>query len=154
MKRLVTLLGAVMVLAGVFGFSYTWHVDHRSASSLGEYCRVDFLSSRTETGKLEGAVLTLWDYRYGGERLLPKAVLYTDGSPWEMVAKVKQTVAVDEEHSYQHENKLFVELPTGSLSSIRKAESIRLRFYYENGYTVDLPLDERELEYWRRQVEP
>ena len=150
-RRALSFVGALMMIAGIFGFSYTWHVDHRTAEHLSAYCRIEFLSSRTETGKLEGAIFSLWDYRYGSEKLLPKAVLYTDGSPWEMIVTVKQTPA---DEGFKNENKLFAELPTNSLSSIRKAETVRLRFYYDNGDTIDLPLSENDLEYWRRQLTP
>ena len=168
MKKFVSFFGAIMVLVGVFGVSYTWHVDNRVAEHLSAYCRIDFRSSYTETGKLEGAVFTMWDYRYGGEKLLPKAVLYTDGLPWEMQAAIKQTPPPhnlfgmfpqnknaredDGEHPFQNENKLFAELPRSSLAAIRKAETIRLRFYYDNGDTIDLPLSAPDTEYWRRQV--
>ncbi len=119
---------------------------------------------------MEGAVFTLWDYRFGREKLLPRAILYTDGAPWEMQAAVKQTSppvdlfglfgadsrgasrADDGEYRFQNENKLFVELPRSSLAAIRKAESIRFRYYYDNGDTIDLPLSKEDTEYWRRQV--
>ena len=119
---------------------------------------------------MEGAVFTLWDYRFGREKLLPRAILYTDGAPWEMQAAVKQTPppvnlfglftqSADSslredggEHQFQNENKLFVELPRSSLAAIRKAESVRFRYYYDNGDTIDLPLSKEDTEYWRRQV--
>ena len=152
-------------MAGVFGLSYTYHIDHRTAESLSAYCRIDFQSSFTDQGKLEGAVLSIWDFRYDGAKLLPKAVLYTDGDAWEMNATVKQlspkdraeaqdpdTSAINDEHPYQYENKLFVEMPRSSLPAIKKAETVRFRFYYDNGQTIDLPLNEPDLEYWKAQL--
>ena len=169
MKNFASVFGAVMILLGIFGLSYTWHVDNRTASHLSAYCRIDFRSSFTEDGKLEGAVFTMWDYRYGREKLLPRAILYTDGAPWEMQAAVKQTPPPvnlfgifdaagsagredNGEHPFQNENKLFVELPRSSLSSVKKAESIRFRCYYDNGDTIDLPLSKEDTEYWRQQL--
>ena len=118
-KNFIFILGIICIMAGIFGLSYTYHIDHRSADSLSAYCRIDFQSSFTETGKLEGAVLSLWDFRYDGAKFLPQAVLYTDGDAWEMSAAVKQispqereaaqdpeTSAVNDEHPYQYENKL------------------------------------------------
>lgn len=156
MRRFFTLLGAFLVLVGAFGISYTWHADHRTAEHLSARCRVDFQTSRTETGKLEGAVLTVWDYRYDRAKLTGNVVLYTDGSPWEMTAQTKQTPAdfSGGSHRFKNENKLFVELPRSSLGAIRKAEEIRFRFYYDNGDRFDLPLSAQDIEYWRRQVEP
>ena len=92
-------------------------------------------------------------------------MLYTDGDAWEMNASVKQispkereeaqdpdTSAINDEHPYQYENKLFVEMPRSSLPAIKKAETVRFRFYYDNGQTIDLPLNEPDLEYWKAQL--
>ena len=156
MKNFITIIGILLIMTGIFGISYTWHIDHRSAENLSSYCRIDFQSSYNESGKLEGAILTLWDYRYDSSRHEPKAILYTDGDAWEMVASVKQDDPPEEdtEHQFQHENKLFVELPRSSLPAIRRADEVRLRFYYDNGQVIDLPLDAPDLEYWKRQLLP
>lgn len=154
MKHFLTIFGILLIMIGIFGISYTWHIDHRTAESLSAYCNIDFQSSFTESGKVEGAVLTLWDYRYDSARLEPKAILYTDGDAWEMVATVKQGQPPedDREHRFQHENKLFVELPRSSLPAIRSADEVRFRFYYDNGQVIDLPLNSPDLEYWKRQL--
>lgn len=154
-RNFVFIVGIICILAGIFGLSYTYHIDHRTADSLSAYCRIDFRSSFAENGKLEGAVLSIWDYRYDDAMLLPKAVLYTDGNAWEMAATVKQTSPRDrepDEHPYQNENKLFVEMPRASLNAIKKAETVRFRFYYDNGQTIDLPLNEPDLAYWQNQL--
>ena len=72
-----------------------------------------------------------------------------------MAAAIKQTRGEESEYpeTFKNENKLFVEMPKASLPAIRKAESIRFRFYYDNGDTVDLPLNPQDTEYWRRQVQ-
>ena len=154
-KKTVLFVGLAFIIIGIFGLSYTYHLDHRSAESLSAYCQIDFQSSHNEKGELEGAVLTLWDWRYDNSKLKPEAVLYTDGSAWEMKAAVKQTPAPQKnsQHKFQNENKLFVELPRSSLPAIKKADSVRFRFYYDNGQTIDLPLNEPDLAYWKRQVE-
>ena len=54
---------------------------------------------------------------------------------------------------FQTENKLFVELPRASLKAIRNAETVRFRFYYEGGQTIDLPLNAPDLEYWKAQLQ-
>lgn len=154
-KKTVLFVGLAFIIIGIFGLSYTYQLDHRSAESLSAYCQIDFQSSHNENGELEGAVLTLWDWRYDNSKLKPEAVLYTDGSAWEMKAAVKQTPAPQKnsQHKFQNENKLFVELPRSSLPAIKKADSVRFRFYYDNGQTIDLPLNEPDLAYWKRQVE-
>ena len=155
LKKIVLFFGLGLILLGIFGLSYTYQLDHRSADSLSAYCQIDFQSSHNEKGELEGAVLTLWDWRYDSAKLKPQAILYTDGNAWEMTATVKQTPATLQrhDHRFQNENKLFVELPRSSLPAIKKAATVRFRFYYDNGQTIDLPLNEPDLAYWQRQVE-
>ena len=72
-----------------------------------------------------------------------------------MVAAVKQSPAPGEANAgkFQTENKLFVELPRASLKAIRNAETVRFRFYYEGGQTIDLPLNAPDLEYWKAQLQ-
>ena len=133
-KKTVLFIGLAFIIIGIFGLSYTYQLDHRTAESLSAYCQIDFQSSHNERGELEGAVLTLWDWRYDKSKLKPEAVLYTDGAAWEMKAAVKQTPAPqnNSQHKFQNENKLFVELPRSSLPAIKKADSVRFRFYYES----------------------
>ena len=153
-RQLVILVALLLILVGIFGLSYTYQVDHRTARSLSAYARIDFQASYTGEGRLEGATLSLWDYRYDKAKLLPDAVLYTDGTAWEMKAAVKHTPrpVPDAESPYKNENKLFVELPRAALPALRKAVSVRLRFYYDNGQTIDLPLNEPDLAYWQREL--
>ena len=156
MKKILIAAGLLCMLVGIFGFSYTYSYDHRTAESLSAYCRIDFQSSHTETGALEGAVLTLWDSRYDTKKLLPQAVLYTDGTAWEMVATVKQLPPPgesDPSNHFKNENKLFCELPKASLKAVRDADTVRVRFYYEGGQTIDLPLNAPDLEYWKAQLQ-
>ena len=155
-KRILIAVGLFCMLVGIFGVSYTYSYDHRTAESLSAYCRIDFQSSHTETGALEGAVLTLWDSRYDTKKLLPQAVIYTDGTAWEMVATVKQLPPPGESdptNRFKNENKLFCERPKASLKAVRNAETVRVRFYYEGGQTIDLPLNAPDLEYWKAQLQ-
>ena len=155
-KRILIAVGLFCMLVGIFGVSYTYSYDHRTAESLSAYCRIDFQSSHTETGALEGAVLTLWDSRYDTKKLPPPAVIYTDGTAWEMVATVKQLPPPGESaptNRFKNENKLFCELPKASLKAVRNAETVRVRFYYEGGQTIDLPLNAPDLEYWKAQLQ-
>ena len=155
-KRILIAVGLFFMLVGIFGVSYTYSYDHRTAESLSAYCRIDFQSSHTETGALEGAVLTLWDSRYDTKKLLPQAVIYTDGTAWEMVATVKQLPPPGESdpaNRFKNENKLFCELPKASLKAVRNADEVRVRYYYEDGQTIDLPLNAPDLEYWKAQLQ-
>lgn len=147
----LTIAALLCIGIGTFGLSYAWHFDHRTADSLSAYCRIDFQSSHTESGALEGAVLTIWDSRYDNAKLKPDAILYTDGQAWEMKVSVKQTPP--QGGHYKTENKLFVLLPRASLAAIQKAEEVRFRFYYDNGQTIDLPLNAPDLAYWKDQLQ-
>ena len=153
-RRLIILVAMLLILIGIFGLSYTYQIDHRTARSLSAYARIDFQASYTDEGRLEGATLSLWDYRFDEAKFLPNVVLYTDGSAWEMKAATKYTPRPVEgaDSPYNNENKFFVELPRSSLPAIRKATSIRIRFYYDNGQTIDLPLNEPDLAYWQREL--
>ena len=157
MNTLLNLLGVCLIAFGIFGLSYIWHIDHRSAESLSEYCDISLETSFYANGKLEGAVLTLWDRRFDDARLLPRAVLYTDGRAWEIRAAVKQVpptrdLQTDGLRGLQYGNKLFLELPRFSMAAICNAKEVRLRFYYDGGPVVDLPLGKSDLSYWQQQL--
>lgn len=154
MRQNVTALGIFLILLGIFGISYTWNYDHREVKYLDEYAILDFQTSLNVEGKLEGAVLTLWDFRFDKSELLPRAILFTDKDPWEMIASVRHQKAQSEKfpRSLQNENKLFVTLPRSSLPAMVIAKQVRLRYYYDNGQTIDLPLSEETLKEWKRKM--
>lgn len=147
MQKIFLGIGMVLMFLGIFGTSYTWHYDHRTAETLEEYAKTEFQVSRDADGNLEGAVLSLWDYRYDKAQFLQKAILFTDGAPWEMPAATKQTPS-----RWQNENKLFVSLPKSSLKDLLLAKEVRFKFYYDNGQAIDLPLSPKELVAWQRKL--
>ncbi len=147
MQRIVTALGIALIIAGIFGKSYTWHYDHRETATLEDYATTEFLASRDVDGNLEGANLSLWDYRYDDAKLLKKAILFTDGAPWEVIAATRQTPG-----RWRNENKIFVALPKSSLKDIMVAKEVRFKFFYDNGQTIDLPLGQKELVAWQRKL--
>ncbi len=140
-------LGIALIVAGIFGKSYTWHFDHREVESLGDYAVMEFSSSRDVDGKLEGANLSLWVYRYDDSKFLPKAILFTDGAPWEMNTITRQTPG-----RWQNENKMFLVLPKSSLKDLVIAKEVRLKIFYDNGQTIDLPLSQKDLVAWQRKL--
>ena len=147
MQKILLGIGIVLLLLGIFGTSYTWHYDHRTAAALDDYAKLDFQVSRDADGNLEGAVLSLYDYRYDKTKLLKRAILFTDGAPWEMPAATKQTPS-----RWFNENKLFVNFPKSCLKDILLAKEIRFKFFYENGQSIDLPLSDKELVAWQRKL--
>ena len=151
-QRVLILFGLILMMVGVFGISYTWHYDHRNADSLSDYARLEFNVSRDGDGYVEGAVLSMWDYRYDRAELLPKAILFTDGAPWDIRATTKHTPPPMSGERFKSENKLFVEFPKSSLKSILSADSVRFRFYYDNGQSIDLPLNAKDLANWKRKL--
>ena len=77
-----------------------------------------FRASYTGEGRLEGATLSLLDYRYDGAKFLPDVILYTDGAAWEMKAATKYTPHPVEgaDSPYKNENKMFLVFPRASLA--------------------------------------
>ena len=147
MRRIFFVLGIFFMLVGIFGVSYTWSHDHRKTEFLEEYATLEFKSARDEKGYLEGANLSLWDYRFDKAQLLDKAIIFIDGVPWEVDAATRQTLS-----NRQNENKLFIQFPKSSLRDMLTAKEIRLKFYYDNGQSVDLPLGKNELITWQRKL--
>ena len=41
-KRILIAVGLFCMLVGIFGVSYTYSYDHRTAESLSAYCRIAF----------------------------------------------------------------------------------------------------------------
>lgn len=147
MRKIFFVIGIFFMLVGIFGISYTWNHDHRKTEFLEEYATLEFKSARDEFGNLEGANLSLWDYRFDKAQLLNKAIIFIDGVPWEVDAFTKQTPS-----KTQNENKLFIAFPKFSLRDMLTAKEIRLKFYYDNGQSIDLPLGKNELITWQRKL--
>ena len=147
MRKIFFGIGIFFMLAGILGFYYTWNHDHRKTEFLEQYATLEFVSARDEKGNLEGANLSLWDYRFDKSQLLKKAIIFIDGVPWELNAATRQT-----SYSVKNENKLFVSLPKLSLKDMLTAKEFRLKFYYDNGQSIDLPIGKNELLSWQRKL--
>lgn len=147
MRKIFFVVGFFFVMVGVFGISYTWSHDHRKTDTLEEYATLEFQSARDEVGNLEGANLSLWDYRYDKAQLVKTAIVFIDGVPLELNAFTRQTLS-----NVRNENKLFVQFPKSILREILTAKEVRLKFSYDNGQSVDLPLGKNELIAWQRKL--
>ena len=158
MTKKLFYLGLILVLLGIFGYSYTYSIDHRSAPSLSSYCTIDFQSSFDRKGQLEGATLSIVDYRYSDTRLIPRVTITADNDAWEIDAVTKQTppdyslANLQSNTALKNTNKLFLDLPPQLLPEIRQAAEVRVRFSYDNGTVIDLPLNEPDLAYWKDQL--
>lgn len=147
MQKILMGVGVLLILLGIFGASYTWHHDHREVETLDKYAVTDFQVGRDVDGNWESATLSLWDYRYDKARLMNTVIVFTDGAPWEIEAVTKQT-----QQGLLNENKLFFHFPKSSLKDLLLAKEIRIKFFYDNGQSIDLPLDRKDLLAWQRKL--
>ena len=147
MRKILMGVGVLLILLGIFGASYTWHHDHREVETLDKYAATDFQVGRDIDGNWESATLSLWDYRYDKARLLNTVIVFTDGAPWEIEAVTKQT-----QKGLLNENKFFLHFPKSSLKDLLLAKEIRIKFFYDNGQSIDLPLGRKDLLAWQRKL--
>ena len=147
LHKIFIAFGIVFILLGIGGVVYVWSHDHRQVATLEEYAQTDFQVSRDGKGNLEGGVFSLWDYRYDNAKLLPQAVLCVDDEEFELPAATKQTSM-----QFNHENKLFVNFPRDSLKNLQTAKEVRVKFFYDNGQEIDLPLSAVELMNWQKKL--
>lgn len=157
--KIFFLFGSLLILAGGFGYGYTYMLDHRTADSLSAYCDIDFKADTDERGKISTANLTLLDYRFAGDKLKPAILLVCDNDLYDIQASIRQdppsySIAFyNDKTTFKNTNKLFAEFPAETFDAIRTAQVVRIRFSYENGDAVELPLNEDDLLYWKDQLQ-
>ncbi len=157
-NKLIILFGIMLILFGGFGYGYTYMFDHRTADSLSAYCDIDFRTDVDEKGVVSTANLTILDYRFAGDRLKPALLLICDDDIFDMQASIRQTppsysiAFYNDKTTFKNTNKLFAEFPADSFAAIRRAQVVRIRFTYEDGTAIELPLNEHDLQYWQDQL--
>ena len=157
-NKLIILFGIMLILFGGFGYGYTYMIDHRTADSLSAYCDIDFKTDVDEKGVVSTANLTILDYRFAGDRLKPALLLICDDDIFDMQASIRQTppsysiAFYNDKTTFKNTNKLFAEFPADSFAAIRQAQVVRIRFTYEDGTSIELPLNEHDLQYWKDQL--
>lgn len=157
-NKLIILFGIMLIMFGGFGYGYTYMIDHRTADSLSAYCDIDFKTDVDEKGKVSTANLTILDYRFAGDRLKPALLLICDDDIFDMQASIRQTppsysiAFYNDKTTFKNTNKLFAEFPADSFNAIRQAQVVRIRFTYEDGTAIELPLNEHDLQYWKDQL--
>ena len=157
-NKLIILFGIMLILFGGFGYGYTYMIDHRTADSLSAYCDIDFKTDVDEKGVVSTANLTILDYRFAGDRLKPALLLICDDDIFDMQASIRQTppsysiAFYNDKTTFKNTNKLFAEFPADSFAAIRQAQVVRIRFTYEDGTAIELPLNEHDLQYWQDQL--
>lgn len=158
LHRLIVILGSLLILLGGFGYGYTYMYDQRTADSLSAYCDIDFRSGVNEKGVVDTANLTIIDYRFSGAEPLGSILMICDDDIFDLKAAVRQIppsyslAFYNEKTTLKNTNKFFAEIPVDTFDAIRQAEIIRIRFAYENGDFVELPLNEHDLQYWKDQL--
>ena len=157
-NKLIILFGIMLIMFGGFGYGYTYMIDHRTADSLSAYCDIDFKTDVDEKGVVSTANLTILDYRFAGDRLKPALLLICDDDIFDMQASIRQTppsysiAFYNDKTTFKNTNKLFAEFPADSFAAIRQAQVVRIRFTYEDGTAIELPLNEHDLQYWKDQL--
>ena len=157
-NKLIILFGIMLIMFGGFGYGYTYMIDHRTADSLSAYCDIDFKTDVDEKGVVSTANLTILDYRFAGDRLKPALLLICDDDIFDMQASIRQTppsysiAFYNDKTTFKNTNKLFAEFPADSFVAIRQAQVVRIRFTYEDGTSIELPLNEHDLQYWKDQL--
>ena len=157
-NKLIILFGIRLIMFGGFGYGSTYMIDHRTADSLSAYCDIDFKTDVDEKGVVSTANLTILDYRFAGDRLKPALLLICDGDIFDMQASIRQTppsysiAFYNDKTTFNNTNKLFAEFPADSFGAIRQAQIVRIRFTYEDGTSIELPLNEHDLQYWKDQL--
>lgn len=158
LRKLIICFGVLLILAGGFGYGYTYMLDHRTADNLSAYCDIDFKTDVDEKGKVSTANLTILDYRFAGDQLKPALLLICDDDIFDMQAVTRQLppsyslAFYNEKTTFKNTNKLFAEFPPETFQAIRNAQVVRVKFTYANGDTVELPLNEHDLQYWKDQL--
>ena len=157
-NKLIILFGIMLIMFGGFGYGYTYMIDHRTADSLSAYCDIDFKTDVDEKGVVSTANLTILDYRFAGDRLKPALLLICDDDIFDMQASIRQTppsysiAFYNDKTTFKNTNKLFAEFPADSFAAIRQAQVVRICFTYEDGTSIELPLNEHDLQYWKDQL--
>lgn len=157
-NKIIILFGIMLIMFGGFGYGYTYMIDHRTADSLSAYCDIDFKTDVDEKGVVSTANLTILDYRFAGDRLKPALLLICDDYIFDMQASIRQTppsysiAFYNDKTTFKNTNKLFAEFPADSFAAIRQAQVVRIRFTYEDGTSIELPLNEHDLQYWKDQL--
>jgi len=158
-QKLTLCIGVMLIFIGSAGWVYTYMTDHRHARSLSAYCDIDFQTGFNVKGHVSSATLSIFDYRFSRPKLLPSLTLICDDESFEVHGVAKQQpptyslVPFSAKTSFKNTNKLFVEFPAAAYSSLKHAGSIRIRFAYDNGEVIELPLDTHDMGYWKEHMQ-
>ena len=159
MKKL-SILAILLILGGLAVFFQISSYNNRQAENLSAYCHIDFRGI-TDGGVLSAATLQLTDFRFFATKLEPAITLTIDGKSLTVPAatntQTKPTLAVSDfgkERCFKYESSLFIEFPPELLPSIAKASNINVTFNYTDGTSIDLPLSQPDLKYWKDQLMP
>lgn len=149
----------LFILLGFSGYYYTYQSDHRQAISLSAYCNIDFRGIRDSDGHLQGASLSLQDIRYSGSLPASTVTITADDTSWDITAATTQLPpaylgdTTSQNSFLQYKNYFLLDLPLELLTKIRTAREIQVKFGYQNGQFIELPLNAPDLSYWKNQLQ-
>jgi hypothetical protein len=160
MMKKLSLLAILLILGGLAVFFQINSYNNRHAENLSAYCHIDFRGVKSDS-IVNGATLQLTDFRFFAAKLEPAIELTIDGKSLTLPAatntQTKPTLTVSdfgEERCFKYESSLFIEFPPELLQSIAKASNINVTFNYTDGTSIDLPLSQPDLKYWKNQLTP
>ena len=157
--KLLMTIGIILIVAGGFGWGFTYVYDHRPCDNLSGYCDIDFKTGVDINGKVSTATLTIMDYRFSSALLNPTLTLICDDDTFTIDAATRQTppsyslAFYNDKTTLKNTNKLFVEFPAEAFDAILKADVITIQFSYDNGDKISLPLSEPDMDYWRTHLQ-
>ena len=157
MRRALLFIGLFFMILGFFGYGYVYQADHRTAPNFSAYANLEFHTATDEEGHTDSATLTIIDDRFSDAKPRPIVDVVVDGKSWNLDARLRQTPPAytwykKGLYALKYSNKLFVNLPRGLFPEIRKADNVRLRIRYTDGWFVDLPLSPQTLQDWKSQL--
>jgi len=159
MKKFSILI-VLLILGGLAIFFQTTSYNNRQAENLSAYCHIDFRGVKNDS-IVSSATLQLTDFRFFAAKLEPAITITIDGKTLSLPAttntQTKPTLAAadfGEERCFKYESSLFIEFPPELLPSIEKASNINVAFHYTDGTSIDLPLSQPDLKYWKDQLTP
>lgn len=159
MYKKITIL--VLIIVAIYCCYTVFSYDNRTASNLSAYCNIDFRGvADPQTNIITGATLSVIDYRYDSRPLEKFFIIDVDGKAYKIdnieISAQPPTYSPKDStigKHFKHTNTLFVTFPLQVLKEISQADTIKVSFkYLDNDSTIQLPLSNPDLQYWKNQL--
>ena len=161
MIKKITIAIITIILFFVCSSFYRASYDNRTASNLSSYCNIDFRGViNPTTNTVTAATLSLIDYRFSNKPLEPFCIVDVDGKTYKFAAD--ETSSFPPTYSpndfnlqtcFKYTNNLLVHFEPSLLKEINNAKIVKISFkYVDSDSTIELPLSEVDLKYWKNQL--